>query len=51
MQSPKKDVNACEDFIYIVISGLVVAAALATFKLKSVNDHPADDILPDVDTI
>ena len=51
VQSPKKDANACEDFMYIVISGLVVAAALATFKMKSVNDHPADDILPDADTV
>ena len=30
---------------------IVVAAALATFKMKSVNDHPADDILPDADTV
>ena len=43
--------NACEDFISTVTAGLVVAAALATFELKSVDDLPAEDIVPGGDII
>ena len=46
VKSPKNDVNACEDFIHIVTSGLIVASALTTLKLKSVDDTPGEDVLP-----
>ena len=48
---PKKDMNACEDFITTVTSGLVVAAALNTFELQSVNDCPADHIVLDAESV
>ena len=48
---PKKDMNACEDFITTVTSGLVVAAALNTFELESVNDCPADHIVLDAESV
>ena len=48
---PKKDVNACEDFIITVTSGFVVAAALAAFQLKSPSDHPTNQIVPGADSI
>ncbi len=46
VKSPKKDVNACEDFIEIVTDSLVVVAALATFQLKSATDTPVESFLP-----
>ncbi len=49
MKTPKHDVNACEDFIEIVTHSLVVAAAIATFELKSINDNVTDAFLPTVD--
>ena len=51
MGEPKKDVNACEDFITTITSGLVVAAALSTFELNSVDDQPAEHIVPGGDMI
>ena len=51
MGVPKRDVNACEDFITTITSGLVVAAALSTFELNSVDDQPAEHIVPGGDMI
>lgn len=48
---PKKDFNACEDFLDTVISSHVVAAAMATFKLESTNDTPDDSVLKDADQV
>ena len=48
---PKKDFNACEDFIYTVTSSYVVAAALATFDLKSTTDTPNDSVVKDADNV
>ncbi len=47
-EESNKYVNACEDFIeiIIVIDSLIVTAALATFQLKSANDTPAESFLP-----
>ena len=47
MKTPKKDVNACEDFI---TAGLV-AAALATFKQESTKDYPAESVLQGADNM
>ena len=46
VKTPKNDVNACEDFLDIVTSGLIVASALATLKLKSTDDTPGEEVLP-----
>ena len=51
VKTPKKDVNACEDFIEILTAGLVVAATLATFQLKSVNNYPSEAVLPGAENI
>lgn len=48
---PKKDFNACEDFLDTVISSHVVAAAMATFQLESTNDTPDDSVLKDADQV
>ena len=50
MKTPKKDVNACEDFIEIITAGLV-AAALATFKQGSTKDYPAESVLQGADNM
>ena len=46
---PKKDVNACEDFLDIVTSELVVAAVCTTLQLKSVDELPTNSALPRAD--
>ena len=51
VKTPKKEVNACEDFLVIVISGFVIAAALATFHLNSPADHPTNKVVPGADTM
>ena len=48
---PKKDFNACEDFLDTVISSHVVAAAMATLQLKSSSDTPDDSVLKDADQV
>ena len=47
VKNPKKDVNACEDFIDTVTSGLIVAAALAALEMKSLDGIPSDKIVPE----
>ena len=49
VKTPKKDVNACEDFLDIVTSGLVVAAVCTTLQLKSVDELPTNSTLPRAD--
>ena len=48
---PKKDVNACEDFVEIITSSLVIATAMTTLRLKSVNDFSSDGVLPGAETV
>lgn len=43
----KRDFNAYEDFIEMVTSSHVVAAALATFGMKSLADSPDNAVLPE----
>ena len=47
VKDPKNDVNACKDFIDTVTSGLTVAATLTALKMKSTDDTPSDDIVPE----
>lgn len=49
VKTPKKDVNACEDFLDIVTSGLVVTAVCTTLQLKSVHELPTNSALPRAD--
>ena len=49
VKTPKKDVNACEDFLDIVTSGLVVAAVCTTLQMKSVDELPTNSALPRAD--
>ncbi len=49
--SPKKNVNACKNFIITVTSGLLVTAAMATFQLKSPHDYPTNQLVPGANTI
>ena len=46
VKTTKNDVNACEDFFEIVISGFITASALATFELKSMHDTPSNVVVP-----
>lgn len=49
VKTPKKDVNACEDFLDIVTSGLVVAATCTILQLTSVDEMPTNSVLPKAD--
>lgn len=51
ISTPKNDVNACEDFISIITSGLLVAAALTTYEMDSVDDIPSDNVLPNAELV
>ena len=45
----KKDFNSCEDFIDIVTSSHMVAAALSTFRMKTVSETPDSSVVaPDL---
>ena len=48
VNTPKKDVNACEDFIETLTCGQVVTATISILQLKSANDHPSEAVLPGV---
>ena len=43
---PSNDFNSCDDFFVLVVSCHIIAATLAMLKMKSVNDTPSEDILP-----
>ena len=51
VKTPKDNVNACEDFVETVTSGLIISSALETLKLKSVDDTPSDDVLPNAHSL
>ena len=51
IEKPKNDVNACEDFLEIITSGLIVASALTTLKLTSTDDTPGTDVLPEAESL
>ena len=51
IEKAKNDVNACEDFLEIVTSGLIVASALTTTKLASTDDTPGIVVLPEAESI
>ena len=46
VKTPKKDVNACEDFLDIVTSGLVVSAFCTFLNLKTADEVPTNSIFP-----
>lgn len=41
VSDPTKDFNACEDFLLLIISAHVIAAAMKILKMKSLDDKPA----------
>ena len=51
IEKPKNDVNACEDFLETITSGLIVTSALTTLKLASTDDTPGTDVLPEAESV
>ena len=51
VKKPKNDFNACDDFFVLVVSCHIIAAALATLKMKSVSDTPSEDVLPNAQSM
>ena len=44
---PKKDFNACEDFLITVIKGLVISAAMDVTSINSLDDSPPNSRVPE----
>ena len=40
MKDPTKDFNACEDFLLLVISALMIAATMHVMEMKTTSDLP-----------
>ena len=51
IERPKNDVNACEDFFETITSGLIVASGLTTLELKSTDDTPGTEVLPEAGSL
>ncbi len=48
-KSPKKDMNATEDFFELVVIGYTLAAVMSHLDMSSVNDRPLSSIVsPDI---
>ena len=47
-----KDVNATEDFVHLVLSGHIIAAAMEYFGMESIGEKPNPDLIPtDVESL
>ena len=42
---PKNDVNACEDFLEVIITGYITTAALHYLGMSSTSDLPDESII------
>ena len=42
---PKKDMNACEDFFELVVTGHVIACAMQLLGMSSVNEIPSSSVI------
>ena len=40
VSDPKKDFNTCEDFLHVVVSGHIIAAAMKALGMKAMDDKP-----------
>ena len=40
VSDPKKDFNTCEDFLHVVFSGHIIAAAMKALGMKAMDDKP-----------
>lgn len=51
VNKPTNDYNACDDFFVLVVTCHIIAAALTFLKMKSLNDVPSEDILPNAHSL
>lgn len=47
---PKKSFNACHDFFELVVHCHIIAAALTYLKMKTIEDIPSADVIPNPTT-
>ena len=45
VKKPSRDINACENFLFLIIRSQVIITALTTLKMMYVNDAPTHDTL------
>ena len=46
LKDPSKGVAACEEFFYLVVQAHILAAAMHTFDMKSLDDTPCEKYFP-----
>ena len=46
MEDPSKDLNTCEDFFVLVVEPHILAAAMAVFRMLSVDGEPCSSFFP-----
>ena len=44
---PLVDMNACEDFFYLVVTAHVISAAMGVLGMSCLSDSPNEELLPD----
>ena len=44
LKDPSKGVAACEEFFYLVVQAHILAAAMHTFDMKSLDDMPCESM-------
>ena len=48
---PKKNFDACEDFLCTVVEGLLLTASLKVLGMNSLDDNPKSDLVPDPENL
>ena len=51
VSTPKHDFNACDDFVKVVSSGLVCAAAVEAFGMNTMDETPSERVFPGVSDV
>jgi len=46
VNNPQNNFNACDDFFILVVTGLIIAAALKVLKMTSTNEVPSEIVIP-----
>lgn len=46
-ESCKRDVNACEDFFQLVVTGQIAVAALSFLGMPSIDNNPSQTVIPE----
>ena len=48
---PKKNFDACKDFLSSVVEGILLTASLKVLGMNSLDDNPKSDLIPDPENL